>query len=127
MYGAPGPGYQGRNETTTILNKTATTLTENKITEKTSNLNPVLGHPEYLCYFPTIFYRRACNECCQYKDEAKCPHNGWDWASRAAELRVEELKVKRKTMADRDREKTKGDKEEKEQEAEGSENDIDGC
>lgn len=116
MYGAPGLEYGGHMETVNPLSK-------NKIMEKTSNLN----HPEYLCYFPTIFYRRACNECCQYKDEAKCPHNGWDWASRAAELRVEELKVKRKTMADRDREKTKGDKEEKEQEAEGSENDIDGC
>lgn len=83
MYGAPGLEYGGHMETVTPLG-------ENKITEKTSNLS----HPEYLCYFPTIFYRRACEECCQYKDEAKCSHNGWDWATRAAELRAEREREK---------------------------------
>lgn len=95
MYGAPGLEYGGHIETANPLSENK--IGENKIgvTEKTSNLN----HPEYLCYFPTIFYRRACDECCQYKDEAKCSHNGWDWAARAAELRVEREREKEKEKA----------------------------
>lgn len=125
MYGAPGPGYQGRNEAENVgveneqMEKEDTFLITNQ--PRPANTARLI-YPEYMCFFPTIFLRgaAACEQDCpeDVRENAKCQRNGWDWAARAAELRTEELKVKRKTMADRDREKG-----EKERETEGSEND----
>lgn len=88
MYGTPGPGYQGHNET------------ENNSRHSNSDLPPSLkrGHqprtakmvwPEYVCFNPPLFYKGKCEEC-WCREDAKCERNGFRWGDRVAEMRERE-------------------------------------
>jgi len=122
MYGAPGPGYQGHDEQLTDG------IDEVGKSDPFLKVGPrrevKLTYPEYTCFFPTILLKGkgACEESCpeKFRDNAKCQRNGWHWAERVVELRVEREREK----AEREREKAaagKGNKNKKE--TEGSEND----
>jgi hypothetical protein len=121
MYGAPGPGYQGHNEAENEQMENEQIEVSLSHPANTANTARLI-YPEYMCFFPTIFFRGtgACEQDCpeDVRENAKCERNGWRWADRVAELRTERAERERE-KAEKEREKANKNKKEMEE----SEND----